>query len=354
MIVPMPARPAVPRARAGGAAAAALYWILGLTLFALPFLREPQAPDPDSDLNRSEQDLAFEEDVASFEAEFQLPLGEHVARASEEWFGPGSSRLAGSGLVELWRLDSGAKVYALQCAGCHGRNGDGAGPASPLLQPRPRNFRKGVFKFTSTESGGKPLRRDLFSTITRGLAGASMPEFRLLPEEQRWNVVEYVRWLSMKGEFERLVLESAWEDEELPDPEELGEIVYERWSEPRARVVWPGASEPPRSAEGIERGREIFVDRAAANCAACHGESGRGDGPTADEYLDDWGYPIRPRDFTAGVFRAGETGADLYRTIAVGIQGTPMGAFGSTIAAEDIWHLVHYVQSLAEGGSASR
>ena len=82
--------------------------------------------------------------------------------------------------------------------------------------------------------------------------------------------------------------------------------------------------------------------------------SATGDGPSAAEFLDDWGYPIRPRDFTAGVFRAGESGADLYRTIATGIQGTPMGAYGSTIAAADVWHIVHYIQSLAERGGASR
>lgn len=94
-------------------------------------------------------------------------------------------------------------------------------------------------------------------------------------------------------------------------------------------------------------GRELFLDAAKANCAACHGPEGRGDGPTADAYTDDWGYPIRPRDFSAGVFRVGQEAADLYRSIATGIQGTPMGAFEGTLTPEEIWHLAHFVQSLA-------
>ena len=85
-----------------------------------------------------------------------------------------------------------------------------------------------------------------------------------------------------------------------------------------------------------------------AACVSCHGPEGRGDGPNADAYEDDWGYPIRPRDLTAGVFRAGSEGADLYRTIAVGITGTPMSSFAGALEPEEIWDLVHFVQSLPE------
>ena len=184
------------------------------------------------------------------------------------------------------------------------------------------------------------------------MSGASMPDFRLLSEEKRWDVVEYVRYLSIRGEFEQLMLDTAWDEEELPDAEELAEIVYERWSAEKLKPVYPSAPEPALDADSIARGKELFVDAAAANCAACHGELGLGDGPTADAYNDDWGYPIRPRNFAAGVFRVGSESADLYRSIATGINGTPMGAFGSTIEPEDIWHIVHYVQSLAQQGHA--
>ena len=50
-------------------------------------------------------------------------------------------------------LKHGATVYNARCAGCHGITGDGAGPAGEFLRPRPRDYRKGTFKFTSTPYG---------------------------------------------------------------------------------------------------------------------------------------------------------------------------------------------------------
>jgi len=55
-----------------------------------------------------------------------------------------------------------------------------------------------------------------------------MPEFRLVNEEKRWDLVEYVRWLSMKGEFEQMMLDDAFENEELPEAAEISEIIIKR------------------------------------------------------------------------------------------------------------------------------
>jgi len=336
-------------ARRGSTLAALPFWVLGLALFALPFLREQDRMSEegaDAPL-RSDLDIPFEEDVAVFEEEFGLELGSAIAEASEEGFALDSPRLRSHGLVDERRVRAGRVAYERHCIGCHGESGNGAGPAALHLEPRPRNFRRGVFKFTSTDTGERPLRTDLFRTITRGLAGSSMPEFRLLSEEVRWDLTEYVRYLSIRGEFEQLALDLAWEDEELPDFEEVEELVVERWHPDEQKAVYPAVSEPDYDEESVDRGHELFLDTTVANCAACHGESGRGDGPSAEDFDDDWGYPIVPRDLTTGVYRAGSGSDDLYRSIATGINGTPMGSFSSSIEPEDIWHLVHYVQSLA-------
>lgn len=336
-----------PAGRAGGAALALVLWILALALVVAPFLRAPDGPTRDyEDFGRVEADVPFDLDVADFEAEFELDLSGAVEEASARWLDPPDGELVRAGLVDAARLPSGRAAYVRHCSGCHGESGDGAGPAARVLAPRPRNFRKGVFKFTSTETGKRPLPADLFRTITEGLAGSAMPEFRLLPEELRWDLVEYVRYLSMRGELERLVLDSAWEEEELPDAEELAEIVRERWSDLRA--VYPSAQEPELTRASIERGRELFLDAARGNCVSCHGEGGRGDGPSAGDFTDDWGYPVRPRDFTTGVYRAGQTGADLWRSIATGVNGTPMTSSAGVLSPEEIWHVVHYVRSLAD------
>jgi len=339
------------RARSGSTLSGFLASVLALVLFAGPFLLDQEGPSwIGSDLRRVETDVPFAEDVALVEEELDLELATLLAEASDEWFGEDSAALRESGIVDLDRLESGRRVYEQNCSGCHGDSGDGAGPAARFLWPRPRIFRRGVFKFTSTESGGKPLRGDLYQVVTNGLAGASMPGFPLLPEEFRWDVVEYVRYLSMRGEFEHSMLDSAYDEEEEPDAEEWAEIIYERWDPDALRAVYPNVPETARDADSVERGRELFLDTELTACSACHGDTGRGDGPTSDSYEDDWGYGIRPRDFTAGVFRAGNRPEDLWRSIATGINGTPMGSFQGNLTGEQIWDVVHYVQHLASDG----
>src|SRR6187402_2267364 len=319
--------PAQRSRRSGAAAIAALFWSIALALFVLPFLRardglSAEGDDPVREAQRASfderfgeegkvfPDLDFATDVEAFERELGLPLSEHLEGASESWFGFASPRLGTSGVFEVERLEQGRAAYQLHCVGCHGSQGDGAGAAARHLSPRPRNFRKGVFKFTSTDAGARPRRADLLRTISTGLAGSSMPAFRLLPEATRLDLVEYVRWLGARGEFEQLVLDLAWEDEELPEPDELAGIVLERWHEDGLRPTFPGAAEGACDADSIARGEQLFNDVEGANCAACHGPRGAGDGPTADDYLDDWGYPIRPRDLQSGVFRAGQESVD--------------------------------------------
>jgi mono/diheme cytochrome c family protein len=334
----------------GGASVALVWWILGAALFVLPFLRARDGIGSyEGDFGRHpENDIEFAADVAAYEAELGPGLADAIARASEEYFGLEAAWLRDSGSVDFFRIPSGRQNFEIHCVGCHGANGDGGGPAARYLDPRPRNFRRGLFKFTSTDAGSRPRREDLFQTITRGLAGSAMPEFRLVNEEKRWDLVEYVRWLSMKGEFEQLMLDDAYENEEIPDARELADLVVERWHPAQLRAIYPGAAETPDDDASIERGRRLFTDVAKGSCFTCHGEGGRGDGPTAGDYLDDWGYPIRPRDLTAGTFRAGAEGADLYRTISAGIKGTPMGSFSGALSPEEIWDLVHFIQSLTQ------
>ncbi|MFT7662417.1 MAG: mono/diheme cytochrome c family protein, partial [Planctomycetota bacterium] len=297
---------------------------------------------------RSELDRPLDEGIAAFEAEYEPGLTEAIQSTSEEWLGEDSELVAESDFVQLPRLAPGRKAYETHCMGCHGGVGDGAGAASRYLEPRPRNFRHGIFKFTSTDTGGRPLRRDIFNTITRGLKGSSMPDFRLLSVELRWDLTEYVRYIAIRGEFEQLMLTLATEDEEIPDPEEVAEIVFEGWDPKYLRAVYPTAPEGEVDEDSIARGRAMYLDKGAANCATCHGETGIGDGPSAAGFNDAWGYPIVPRDLTTGVFRAGSGPEDLYRSISTGVNGTPMTAYGGSLTPEEIWDLVHFVQSLSK------
>ncbi len=74
----------------------------------------------------------------------------------------------------------GKSVYGQHCAACHGELGDGNGPASVWLYPKPRNFSAGLFKIKSTPGQSLPTDEDLLRSVTRGLPGSSMPIQTLL------------------------------------------------------------------------------------------------------------------------------------------------------------------------------
>jgi putative copper resistance protein D len=92
--------------------------------------------------------------------------------------------------------------------------------------------------------------------------------------------------------------------------------------------------------ESIRHGRELF----AAHCAACHGATGRGDGPAAAGLLQ------RPADLTAS-HTADHTPGDIFWWLTHGL-GLAMPAFGDQLSTEERWHLVNFVRSLSVPAAA--
>jgi mono/diheme cytochrome c family protein len=83
----------------------------------------------------------------------------------------------------------GEVVYKTNCALCHGEKGMGDGPAGAALNPKPRNYTLGKWK-----QGNSIIA--LFNTVTHGIPGSSMAAYEsVLPEADRWAVVNYVRKL---------------------------------------------------------------------------------------------------------------------------------------------------------------
>ncbi|RMH22092.1 MAG: cytochrome c [Acidobacteria bacterium] len=200
-------------------------------------------------------------------------------------------------------VQRGRRTYVKYCAGCHGEAGDGNGPAAARLLTKPRDFTRGIFKFRSTDSGSLPLDEDLYRTITRGLARVSMPAFPLLPESEKIALIEYLktfypRWEEEKGR--RRVVPVP------PPPDDL--------DEPRRRL----------------RGRMVYLQM---GCWKCHGIDGRGTGATQTEYVDAWGHPQKPFDFTRGSLKGGSSPADVYRTFHTGLRSIMPAYEGETLAA---------------------
>ena len=241
------------------------------------------------------------------------------------------------------RAAAAAATFEKQCAVCHGDDGRGDGPAAYLLYPRPRDFGTGLFRLVSTVNGF-PSDRDLFRTITRGIPRSSMPAWSHLTEEDRWGLVHHVRKLTREG-VARALLEDAQASGDDMSMEEAQEIAMDRTT-PGATTELP--PETPLTLEALARGRQLFI----ARCALCHGADGKGTG--RDDLVDEKGVPIRARDYTRGIFKGGKASEDLAHRILSGIPGTPMPANARDFHmedpsdepdAEDLWALVHYVQS---------
>ncbi len=83
---------------------------------------------------------------------------------------------------------AGRQLYQQSCVICHGARGLGDGPAALTLNPRPVNLQLHV-----------PQHPDGFLEywIAEGVAGTAMPEWKdKLSEEQRWQLVRYLRELA--------------------------------------------------------------------------------------------------------------------------------------------------------------
>ena len=61
-----------------------------------------------------------------------------------------------SGAVGIDKHGRARGLYREHCAHCHGVTGDGMGPTAAFLNPYPRDYRLGLFKFKSTPVGVKP------------------------------------------------------------------------------------------------------------------------------------------------------------------------------------------------------
>lgn len=212
----------------------------------------------------------------------------------------------------------GRHVYQRQCIECHGRTGRGDGPWSEDLTDRPRNFRVGVFKFRTTPMGFLPTDDDLHRTIRSGVSGTAMPAFKKLSDRDVDALIAYIQGLSKR-----------WDNDDLyTKPMEIPDLPK-----------WMFKAE--ERAQHIENAKPLF----AQLCASCHGPEGKGDGPAAAEGLVDvWENKIKPADLTKEHHKSGDSSKDLFRTIALGLDGTPMVGFSPALKQEQIWGLVAFVR----------
>lgn len=208
----------------------------------------------------------------------------------------------------------GKMLYDQWCAQCHGYKGDGKGYATDVVFPKPRDFTRGTYKFRSTPSGDPPTDEDIIRSIRKGNPGTSMPPWERFSDEEVKALVDYLKKFS-------------------PD-------TFATKGTPIKIGQQPGAKD-----KLIEQGRKLYE---TAKCWECHGKAGRGDGQkgSQEKFKDDWGYKAFPTDQTSPwEYRNGTGVQDIFRTITVGIDGTPMTSYGDTLSDQERWALAYFVKS---------
>jgi len=104
--------------------------------------------------------------------------------AADEWKAPARASAKKNPIAaDAVSVGRGKAVYAAHCASCHGSSGKGDGPAAKDLEKNPGDM---------TKLGGQSDGA-LFWKITEGKK--PMASFSKLSEQQRWDVINYMRSL---------------------------------------------------------------------------------------------------------------------------------------------------------------
>lgn len=300
-------------------------------------------------------------------------------------------------------------LYRQHCAHCHGTSGDGAGPTAAFLTPYPRDYRQGIFKFKSTERAARPTDDDLRRILVDGINDTAMPSFALLHPDEIDSLVEYVKYLSIRGEAES-AMKDRWFGDQKKMPATRSELikvaikpVIDVWAEAKDAVIAPTEAykSPEDEKAWLKAGSDLFAGD-KAKCFSCHGTTGIGDGRKVSEPLYDiwnkdkaksmsdlaaaknrlateelsaddrtkldaeierltnivasYNLPLQaqqPRNLRQGKYRFGRRPIDLYRRFYAGINGTEMPGGGpptkgakGTLSDTEMWQLVDYVLAL--------
>ena len=204
-------------------------------------------------------------------------------------------------------IKEGGKIYIKNCFLCHGDLLDGKGLFGESFIPSPANF-------TAKNSVVSKTPAYAFWRIMKG--GKGLPE-------------KFEPWNSAMPSWEGVLSqEEAWKT-----------ILYINETVKSRRQQSQEEQKP-----SIKRGKKIYFK----NCAFCHGDKGKGDGPSAEYSLP------QPRNFTKGHIKIRSTSfgkiptdGDLFNAITRGMKDTTMPGWGH-LSKSDRNSLVIYIKSLSK------
>jgi mono/diheme cytochrome c family protein len=112
-----------------------------------------------------------------------------TAKAPDEFLAKTSPLPASDGTIQAGKTLFLKTAQPVACAMCHGEQGDGKGFMGAALVPPPRNFTCGEMMKDIPDG-------QLFWIIKNGSPGTGMMSFAGLPDDQVWELIQYIRSLA--------------------------------------------------------------------------------------------------------------------------------------------------------------
>ena len=236
--------------------------------------------------------------------------------------------LIGSGIVGDSQTD-GKRIYDSTCSVCHGDDGTGAVWGRTSLNPPPVNF-------AAVDPVNQLTRTRMLASVAQGRPGTAMTAFgSQLSEIQIEAVVDYIRTTFM---IEQPAPAASTSAPQMAASTVGMAVMHGMPADthapvPAATTPGPDAALPRGLAGDTAAGMSLYM----ANCAACHGTTGLGDGPRA--YFI---FP-RPRNFLLAENRARLNRPVLFNAIQLGVPGREMPAWGKVMSDQQIADITEYV-----------
>jgi len=194
-------------------------------------------------------------------------------------------------------LEIGRRIYAKDCASCHGASGRADTEAAKVLKPAPSSLSDPI-TLARLDDGR------LYLAIYRGRPGTAMGGWRdILDPTEIIDLMRYVRTLAAP-------LPAGMTPAELDV--RVGEQIYRSY------------------------------------CVECHGERGNGETPLGAHLSP------RPRDFTAKATMASASDEQLSNSITRGRPGTGMAPWEGVLSNDDIRRVVAYIRRFGATAGATK
>lgn len=165
---------------------------------------------------------------------------------------------------------AGAKLYAANCAACHGAAGHGDGPLAKQLDPKP-------IAFAEKDRARQRSVFALYQAVSQGIEGTAMPAFAQLSEQDRWAIATYLGTFShdaaQVAEGEKLWAQGGKAKAEIPSLERFVRVteaeLVPALGEPQAQAVVAYLHAHPEAlAKAQPAGLSLAMDQLKASVSA--------------------------------------------------------------------------------------